>query len=552
MGRVVKPFRTLMRRGFFRLSLFLALFLSGHLLLLGHLSCAHPDPDAQLYFNRSFPTFCEAFDAISHFVLEAHYSRMPSEYAALRRKALENIGQAVDESFRAHGSSRDCRDVEELQSFLKSAREKEKEEDKTPLKKEEVYRVLLSSFALVLDPHTVYLDPAAAARYQDKNYESKEVGIGVEFKTKLVDHFRSPKELVVEEVFADGPAAKKELSPGDHIISVNGQPLPAFLPSDLFAMLPPEGKKAVDLELADHSVVPIIPDKYTGLPVFKELLEENGTPFLYLHLRDFRVGSSKLLAEFLKKSERAEGILLDLRGNPGGLTVEAIAVIDHFVDRGRVFTRYRYPAKKIPDEILSREAGFTSAIQEAKQAGSITHLPLVILTDQYTSSAAEIVAGALGASGRAILVGERTYGKATEQRPFNLSMKNGFGGLLLITMYKNVLFDGSGFQAYGIRPHFFVPDPPLAEFLEANKKSPDGKKIYLVEEDWGANVIQRDVERAPQAPKEALSFVLSKLENESSSLISCSPKEDDCQMSAAFRLLERVSEIKPTWPEIHL
>jgi carboxyl-terminal processing protease len=157
----------------------------------------------------------------------------------------------------------------------------------------------------------------------------------------------------------------------------------------------------------------------------------------YLRVKQFQTGThDELLAAVgdLRRGGRLAGILLDLRNNPGGLVDEASAVADEFLSSGIIYTaRHR---GRIVEEV------------RALPHGALTRGPVVVLVNEYSASAAELVAGALQDQGRAVVVGARTFGKGSVQSVIDLP---GGSGLRLTTM-RYYTPSGRGIQARGVEP----------------------------------------------------------------------------------------------------
>jgi carboxyl-terminal processing protease len=180
----------------------------------------------------------------------------------------------------------------------------------------------------------------------------------------------------------------------------------------------------------------------------------------YLRIKTFQMGThSELLEQFGKLRQKAggapRGLVLDLRNNPGGLVNEATAVADEFLTQGVVFTTRR--RGKVVDEYKASSGG-------ALQKGAV-----VILTNEYTASSAELLGASLQENQRAKVVGTKTFGKGSVQTIVDLP---GGAGLRLTTLrYYTPL--GHAIQAQGITPDVNVPSPG-GEFGVVREKNLDG------------------------------------------------------------------------------
>jgi carboxyl-terminal processing protease len=230
-------------------------------------------------------------------------------------------------------------------------------------------------------------------------------GIGVEVQTKD-DH------LVVVAPIDGTPAQKAGLRPGDIILKVNGQDISGLpLEQAIGLILGPAGT-SVTLTIANPdngqmrevtlTRARIALHNVTWIPV-------PGTTIAHVRVAAFSQGVSKELAQVLQdiRQQGMTGVILDLRNDPGGLLDEAIGVTSQFLGSGTV--------------LLEKNAKGEVKPVPVKSGGVATDMPLVVLINGGTASAAEITAGALQDAQRAQLVGETTFGTGTVLNEFNLS-----------------------------------------------------------------------------------------------------------------------------------
>jgi carboxyl-terminal processing protease len=180
------------------------------------------------------------------------------------------------------------------------------------------------------------------------------------------------------------------------------------------------------------------------------LLSYAGKRWGVVHLSAFRVGAAVVLGRELRALDRlgAQGFVLDLRQNPGGLLDQAVAVSSLFLDRGVVVS---LTGEHQPREVF-RAIG-----------GTVTHKPLVVLVDRYSASSAEIVAAALRDHHRAVLVGERTFGKALVQSIEPLQD----GAALELTIARYTTPAGTNISGVGVKPQIYAVDDPRTRQDEA-------------------------------------------------------------------------------------
>jgi carboxyl-terminal processing protease len=198
--------------------------------------------------------------------------------------------------------------------------------------------------------------------------------------------------------------------------------------------------------------------------------------------RELQAGIDELRATAKREGGELQGVVLDLRDNGGGLLDQAIEVVDMFVDEG-VIVRTRGRQAQLLDEA------------RARAPGTIRDLPLVVLMNKGSASASEIVAGALQDHRRALIIGERSYGKGSVQAPFDL----GGGALIKLTTALYYTPDDRLIQASGIEPDVVV-GPLLTEYEDSRPElRPErADPHHLKPEDFGRAPVPDD--DAPPSP----------------------------------------------------
>jgi len=261
-----------------------------------------------------------------------------------------------------------------------------------------------------LDPHTYYFREDDYANFKsDADGEFNGLGISIE---KLDDY------ITVVYPMDDTPAFRAGILSGDKIIAVNGKSIKGISTDDVINQM--RGAKGTKVKLTisrpgavEELVFEIIRDeiKVKSLPfVFKT---EEGIG--YIRMTKF---SRQTADEFIQALDRLEkegirGLLVDLRFNPGGLLDQAVETVNEFVgkDKKVVFTRGRYAE--------ANQEFFTSS------PGMRSGYPVIVLINDLSASAAEIFAGSLQDFDKALVVGERSFGKGSVQQLFNLSEGKG-------------------------------------------------------------------------------------------------------------------------------
>ncbi len=300
-----------------------------------------------------------------------------------------------------------------------------------------------------LDPHSSYLDPESYGIFL-ADTEGRFGGIGVEVDL-------TSRGIVVLAPLEGSPAARAGVLPGDRIVAIDGVAVRERPPEALMRSMRGEPGSVVELVIErDGRDTPLelaLTRELVHVPSVTGQRLEGGVG--YLRLKQFQTGTHTEFLEQLAKlrvtggpdgaREPLRGVLIDLRNNPGGLVREAAAVADELLDGGVVYT--------------TRHRGELIGGADASAGGALTELPLVVLVNGASASAAELVAGALQDHDRAPLVGSRTYGKGSVQTILDLE---GGAGLRLTTM-RYYTPRGHAVQARGIEPTLVVPAQVAAD-----------------------------------------------------------------------------------------
>jgi carboxyl-terminal processing protease len=295
-----------------------------------------------------------------------------------------------------------------------------------------------SMLAALGDPYTEYLDPAAYRLLRHETARSYS-GIGV---TVLP----TARGLAVTSL-QEGPGREAGLRVGDRIVAVDGVPMAGLaFEKALARIVGPEGSK-VGLRVRRGGRVfglAIVRRRIEAPVVSSRLLAvRHGRRVGYVRLAACRAGAAQVLRGELRRLERAgaSALVLDLRGNPGGLLDQAVAVASLFLDRGVV--------------VSVESAHHHGDVYEAMPTAA-SRLRLVVLVDRSSASAAEVIAAALHDNHRASLVGENTYGKALVQTVAPLSN----GAALRLTTARYLTPAGIDISRRGVTPDVLAVDDP--------------------------------------------------------------------------------------------
>ena len=291
-----------------------------------------------------------------------------------------------------------------------------------------------------LDPHSVFYDPDEYAELQ-RDTQGNYYGVGVEVRQA------TPFGLEISGIIPNGPAESSELAIGDRIVAVDSQSLEEISYMDSISII--RGPIGVPVTLtverrveppSDNIVlidVPLVRDE-VHTPSITFEMGEGGVA--YIHFKKFRLDSSKELADVLSELPSSTGsIVMDLRGNPGGLLSEAVNSVDLFVSEGTIVT--------------TRGRGGELLETFSATADTATELPLVVLIDEFSASASEIFAGAIQDFDRGEIIGYTSYGKGSVQAIYELPDESA----MKLTIARYHLPNGRSIeQAGGVTPDIVV------------------------------------------------------------------------------------------------
>lgn len=303
-------------------------------------------------------------------------------------------------------------------------------------------REAIHGLMAALDPHSEFLEEKVLARFEDDlNGEFGGIGIQVESREN---------RIVVIAPIAGTPAERAGVQRADEIVTVNGVELRASAGfDDVIARLRGKPGSTVRLEIFRPGL-----QRQLEFNLVREVIKQLSVREVqvmeghigYLHLADFsaRTGAefSRALNGLLRQG--VTSLVLDLRNNPGGLLEAAVEVAEPFFRSQELIV---YTLGRKPD---SREE------LRAEWVGEPVTLPMVVLINAGTASAAEVVTGALKDTGRAVIVGERSFGKGSVQSLFRL--RNGTGLRLTTAVYFTP--GGVNIHEQGITPHIEVVMTP--------------------------------------------------------------------------------------------
>jgi carboxyl-terminal processing protease len=316
------------------------------------------------------------------------------------------------------------------------------------------------------DPYSIYLDKEA---YKELNLQIEGAfgGIGVEID------MNQDNQLVVVSPLPGTPAAYEGIQSGDLITKIDAQETTNMTTVEAAAVLRGEPGTTVSLEIMrpeeNRSFTVQLTREQIIVPSVSGKMLEDYPDVGYLRVLHFnRASTNAQLHEELIKLEEAQyqGLILDLRGNPGGDLQAAVEVAGYFIKDGPVV---RIVQREGAEDVLY-------AVQSSREVMG----PLVVLIDGGSASASEIVAGAIKDSESGVLVGARTFGKGLVQTVFNLGDKEG----VKLTTNKYLTPDGHDIHAKGIEPDVVVEQPKdVEEDLQLKKAAPSKFGTFC----WGCS-----------------------------------------------------------------
>lgn len=313
-----------------------------------------------------------------------------------------------------------------------------------------------------LDPHSSYL--------ADDDLELLEESTTGEFGGLGMEVGRENGYIRVISPIDDSPADRAGIKAGDLIIKIDNKPLREIMPEEAAQMMRGVPGTDITVTVAREGQEPFdltITREVISIPSVRSRILAPG--YAYLRISQFRVNTGNEIEAEIKKlyTENAEieqpikGMVLDLRNNPGGILQSSVGVVDAFISEGRiVYTEGRL-----------EQTGLDYSATRKTVAGDV---PLVVLINNGSASASEIVAGALQDHGRAIIMGTRSFGKGSVQTVLPLGEKRA------IKLTTSLYFTPSGrsIQAQGIEPDIIVEEALVtrrsANVMQYNEADLDG------------------------------------------------------------------------------
>ncbi len=359
----------------------------------------------------------------------------------------------------------------------------------------------IDGLLLSLDPHSSYLKPENYREFQEETSGSF-TGIGIEITMK-------DGVITVIAPIEDTPAARAGIKANDKIIKINGEFTKGKSPIDAVRMLrgPKGSEVTVSVFREGWSEIRDIVLIRDTIPLHSVRSFSLKPGLGYLRITNFQRNTTREVRDHLGKLRAAgplQGLILDLRNNPGGLLDQAVNVADLFLAEGLiVYTR-------------SRNKELDLSYEAHRDDKTESFYPLVVLVNEGSASASEIVAGAIQDQRRGVIVGSKTFGKGSVQSIIPLA--DGAG--LRMTTARYYTPSGRSIQATGIMPDIVVQAENGAAVAEQQEQTPE-----TVREENLENHISGHIETNNETPPELSEELQERLTN-------------DNQLRAAYNILK--------------
>ena len=312
------------------------------------------------------------------------------------------------------------------------------------------------------DPFTYYLEPRDAAReLQDRSGSFEGIG------AVLTPYNRQTgRGVEILNVYRGGPAYEAGVQRGDIFLEVDGVNVADATTTEVVELVRGPGGTTVRISfLRPGEENPVV---FEIVRATIEIVNVSGAivdgDVGYLHISSF--GNQLVYEQLLETIMRlqldgARSFVLDLRDNPGGLLTQGILVADEFLERG--------------DIVFQRARGVTQRLASADPSG-LVDAPMVVLVNRNSASASEIVAGALQENARALVIGERTFGKGVAQSVVSLAD----GGQFAYTSFEWLTPERRSISAEGIVPDVLVTDSRLAQTISVEGRGGDAGQTITI------------------------------------------------------------------------
>ena len=301
------------------------------------------------------------------------------------------------------------------------------------------------------DPHTHYIRPEAF-EITSGDLQGKFEGIGANVTV------RRDGKLIIVSAIEGGPAEAAGIKPGDVVLEVDGESIEGLsILESVMKIRGPRGSKVLLLIQHLGAVDPVLIEVTRDvIPLVSVLLRSDpGDKIAHIRLTDFYADTAEKLAQTIEEAVAAgaEGLIIDVRDNLGGLLGAVVDVTSHFLDGGLV--------------IYEIDGNGQRKNWNARRGGIATDIPIVVITNEFSASASEILAGALQDRDRATIIGATTFGKGS----VNILRRLSNDGGMSITISRFFTPSGRVIEGNGLEPDIEVvsKDRQKAETLQLEK-----------------------------------------------------------------------------------
>ena len=310
----------------------------------------------------------------------------------------------------------------------------------TELSDKDILNKALKGMVSALDPHSEYLTREEMDEFS-KMTSGKYAGVGVEVEMRR-------GRLIVVTPIDNSPAAKAGILPGDHILRIDGTLINDMGLQEIIMLIRGEAGSEIQLTIERS-------DEIQEFAIERKIVQSSSvshkwldSDVAYVRITQFQGSTGKEFEKALtnmQKQRTLQGLVLDLRNNPGGVLQGAVSVVDAFLSEGLiVYTDGRHEMSKTQFN--------------ANKSQALGPVPVVVLVNSGSASASEIVAGALQDHKRAVIMGSETFGKGSVQTVIPLSD----GSAMKLTTALYFTPNGRSIQAQGIVPDMLVPQADIA------------------------------------------------------------------------------------------
>ena len=303
----------------------------------------------------------------------------------------------------------------------------------------------INGMLMSLDPHSSYLD-AQSYKYMNEQTKGKFGGLGIEV---------TMDQGVVKVVspIDDTPAFKAGIKPGDYITNIDGESVVGMSLNDAVDKMRGKAGTKVKLTIRRINEKPFdVTLKREEVKIQSVKSDIKDGDVAYIRITSFSEDVDKMTEKAIKKAQKElgdkfKGVVIDVRNNPGGLLDQAVGVADLFLNQGEI--------------VSTRSRNEEDTVRYSARPGEIIPgLPMVVMINDGSASASEIVAGALQDHKRAIILGEKSFGKGSVQTVIPLDKY----GAMRLTTARYYTPSGRSIQAKGIEPDIEVHPAKVEEF----------------------------------------------------------------------------------------